>query len=528
MRLKFLLVSLFLFSFACAQDKISPENYISAYKEIAIAEMQRVHIPASITLAQAMLESANGNSRLSKEGNNHFGIKCKKTWEGKVIYEDDDTLQECFRAYDSPAESFIDHSDYLTSGKRYASLFLLPQNDYTHWAIGLKEAGYATNPQYAQLLLSYIEKYHLYEFDDDTVSLANYPYNVKIRDSVYVNRTLATVVAEGETFESIAKEHKMLDRQLYHYNDLKKGAQPIPGMLLYLKPKRTKGNEEFHVITYGENMYYLSQKYGIKLKSLYRKNLLSLTCKDEPAVGSRIYLQHKRMDSLQLRHDSVLHFSKPPFMYYHPGFYSYTYLLQNKSENTTNSNKKEENKTEKSEQKEEDSFHIVQNGETLYSIGKKYALSIEELMHINHLQTTTLYSGQLLYLVRELKIDSNYFIEKKLRPISKDTLIIHLAQPGETVFSVARLYQISVDTLMKWNGLIGYALSLGQQLKIWIPVAVDSIDATQGGKYHIVKRGETLYSISRDYGISVEDLWKFNNLVDNTIYEGMRLRMIPE
>ena len=144
--------------------KTPAESYIERFKNIAISEMNGSGIPASITLAQGILESGNGNSRLAKEANNHFGIKCSTEWKGETILQDDDNKDDCFRVYKSPEESFKDHTEFLKR-KRYAPLFELDKNDYRGWANGLKTAGYATNPRYAELLISLVERYELSRFD---------------------------------------------------------------------------------------------------------------------------------------------------------------------------------------------------------------------------------------------------------------------------------------------------------------------------------------------------------------------------
>ena len=161
MRISFKLLALTIISFPSfcwAQTRTSPTDYINKFKEIAMQEMRTHKIPASITLAQGCLESSYGNSRLAKEGNNHFGIKCKKSWTGKVMYEDDDAIGECFRAYSDAASSYSDHSMFLLNNPRYGFLFQLSISDYKGWARGLRQAGYATNPKYPQLLINTYER----------------------------------------------------------------------------------------------------------------------------------------------------------------------------------------------------------------------------------------------------------------------------------------------------------------------------------------------------------------------------------
>ena len=150
--------------------KMTVEQYVEKYASFAVAEMYRSRIPASITLAQGLLESGNGNSRLAMKANNHFGIKCKKDWKGETLNEDDDAPQECFRKYPTPLDSYKDHSDFLMNGQRYSFLFDLEMTDYINWAKGLKSAGYATNPRYAEILITTIEKNNLQRFDTEKPS----------------------------------------------------------------------------------------------------------------------------------------------------------------------------------------------------------------------------------------------------------------------------------------------------------------------------------------------------------------------
>lgn len=160
-------------SFSVPVVKLKPIEYIELYKDIALREMEKYRIPASITLAQGLLESSNGNSTLARIAKNHFGIKCPGGWTGESVFQDDDAKNECFRAYDSAEESFRDHSDFLSTKKRYAFLFDLDINDYVSWANGLKKAGYATNPQYPDLLISLINRYQLYQYDPQGKRITN-------------------------------------------------------------------------------------------------------------------------------------------------------------------------------------------------------------------------------------------------------------------------------------------------------------------------------------------------------------------
>ncbi|MBN2519780.1 MAG: glucosaminidase domain-containing protein [Bacteroidales bacterium] len=262
--------------------KLTREEYIEKYKDLAIKEMKRTGIPASITLAQAVLESDNGNSRLARKANNHFGIKCHNNWNGKTIKHSDDRRKECFRKYNSVYESFKDHSDFIKEGDRYKFLFDLKSTDYEAWAKGLQKAGYATSNKYAKRLIKIIEDYKLYEYDNASKKVKkskksnqNNKNKLKIDRDVYeTNNTKYIIVKEGDTYSNLANKCNMMQWEIYKYNDLPKDAKIIPGQKIYIEPKKNKAERgiDNHIVKQGETMYTISQKYAIKLKNLYKMN----------------------------------------------------------------------------------------------------------------------------------------------------------------------------------------------------------------------------------------------------------------
>jgi len=325
-------------------------DYLNKYSPLAVSEMQRTGIPASITLAQGMLESGYGRSTLATKGNNHFGIKCHSSWTGAKIYHDDNKKGECFRAYRSVEDSYKDHSEFLVNGSRYSDLFKLSSTDYKGWAHGLKKAGYATDPNYAHLLIRKIEEYGLQDFDTGkrvagvpsdqvaavpkTVSdpraaatvpatdLATIPATVPpavpakaekeadtaiVKEAAAATRTARTtqttreaeapikvislgtgknirenngveyiITETGDTFESLAEKHQLLSWEIARYNDLAPGTGLKPGQIIYLQPKRTRASQEYsiHTVFAGETMHGISQKYAVKLSSLYKMNVM--------------------------------------------------------------------------------------------------------------------------------------------------------------------------------------------------------------------------------------------------------------
>lgn len=290
------------------QFNTTREAYISTYSDLAMREMVRVGIPASITLAQGCLESNNGNSTLAVRGNNHFGIKCHE-WTGKKIYHNDDRRKECFRSYASAYESYIDHSQFIVSGSRYAPLFEISPHDYRGWARGLKEAGYATANNYATLLIRIIEEYDLYRFDlmvlngsiPESIDSTSYMADRESRSqrTVRLNNQIEYILAEaGDTPESLRDELGLYKNEIYKYNNLYKGARLQPGTIIYLQPKRRKAavGNEIHRVEEGQTMYDISQLYGVKLKHLYSLNRMMEG--EQPLEGTDIYLRRKKREPL--------------------------------------------------------------------------------------------------------------------------------------------------------------------------------------------------------------------------------------
>ena len=289
-----------------ANERQTREEYVEKYKAIAIAHMERYGIPASITMAQGILESDSGNSYLSRTSNNHFGIKCKKSWTGRKVYHDDDAKGECFRAYPSVEASYQDHADFLDQSPRYDSLFVYASDDYRSWARGLKACGYATAPDYAQRLVKIIESMKLYLLDKENgnkiysaakTAVENaeqwWESNIATSDEqinpnafrvtvnshkgygVYrSNHTFYVVAKEGDTFESVGDIFDISPKMLRKFNDVAKDAKLSKGDIVYIERKRTQwlGNVMQHKVLRDENLYSLSQSYGIRLKSLKKLN----------------------------------------------------------------------------------------------------------------------------------------------------------------------------------------------------------------------------------------------------------------
>lgn len=336
---------------AAAQERQTKQEYIERYKSIAIAHMEHYGIPASIIMAQGILESDCGNSQLARRSNNHFGIKCKSNWTGERVFHDDDEKGECFRKYSSVEESYIDHSEFLDKQPRYDSLFVYSSTDYRSWARGLKAAGYATAPDYAERLIRIIEDNRLDLLDTengarryadyiagaldavetrpldsplpritpegdaaashtgrdtageddcmtahDTASVNPDTFRVTINShrgyNVYMANTAHYVVAKsGDTYRSIGRLFDISAATLRRFNDVDKTAEPAEGDIIYIDRKlaRWNGSTTLHVVRRGETLRSIAQWYGIRLRSLAKMNKVRPA--DRLAEGQTIRLR---------------------------------------------------------------------------------------------------------------------------------------------------------------------------------------------------------------------------------------------
>ncbi|MDP4262199.1 MAG: LysM peptidoglycan-binding domain-containing protein [Bacteroidota bacterium] len=418
-----ILIFIFLFAgFAArSQDETVIQNYISTYKDIAIAEMQRTGVPAAIKLAQGIHETMAGTSDLVIKSNNHFGIKCKDTWKGESVFHDDDLKGECFRKYNSPADSYRDHSDFLKGSPRYAPLFKLDPLNYSAWAYGLKKAGYATNPRYPEIIIKLIEDYHLQDYTliamgkgpvkdeilaqktdekketgttaavaavvrtEEPVKAALPATRAVTKDPEYpleefkINETRVIYAKEGVSFLSIAQQYNIPLARIFEFNDMKEREVLEKDQLVYLQRKRKTGNNEFHIVRPEETLYDIAQAEAIRIESLLEYNQLQQDMR--PAVGDRLYLRAKAP-------------ARPE-------------LAKNKNET--------------------DSDAVA------------YAGNMKGIMTASLPAT----------------------------PNSTKEIIEYTVHPQETIYSISKKYNVKIDDLVQWNQLNSYDLKTGQQLKIY-------------------------------------------------------------
>ena len=416
-----------LFTLLCfsaqAQSPAAISAYVERYKAIAIEEMKSTGIPASVTLAQGIHESGCGNSVLALKSNNHFGIKCHNEWTGDTYHHDDDAPQECFRVYTTPEESFRDHSDFLKTRPRYASLFDLDPSDYKGWAKGLKAAGYATNPKYPQIIIKLIEDYKLYDYDKGNVKAivaANpaldaavqkivaaqsapssqpvriittaqisapevttkdkpAPVSPKVEnpastqraniatpeiqlDERLINGIKAVVYKPNTPVAAIARKYDISIDQLFTYNDLAPGIKIKDGEFIYLEPKKSETTYYQYEIGKNETMRDVSQKFGIQLSELNKRN--GINDNTQPQAGEIIVLRGKR--------DFPLHYR------------SAEHGTPSKSATTATAST------------EESKYHKVSPSDTLFSIARQYHVAVDDLVKMNGLKDYAIRIGQTL------------------------------------------------------------------------------------------------------------------------------------
>jgi LysM repeat protein len=380
-----------------AQSSTIIKEYVEKFKDIAIEEMIRTGVPASITLAQGIHETEAGRSALVRKSNNHFGIKCKKEWTGESVSHDDDARGECFRKYNDPVDSYRDHSDFLKNRAHYSSLFQLDPTDYEGWAYGLKKAGYATNPKYPQLLIKLIRDYNLQEYTmmalgrkspfgpTETEGLAGIPPVSAIgketiketattaRKPAYptgifqINETNVVFVAKGTSFLLLAQEHHIPLNRLFDFNDMTQQEEAEKDKLIFLQRKRKTGTNEFHTVAEGETLHDIAQAEGIRLESLLTYNLLKEGM--QPQIGETLHLRGKGLVMPRLFTKRAAP-SVPASKETTPVSFEGSYEMY--------------------------TLHTVQPKETLYAISRKYAVMVDDILVWNNLQTSELKTGQQL------------------------------------------------------------------------------------------------------------------------------------
>lgn len=487
--MKFNLFSFCLLSFLAFEAQAQKKNkdylnYIEDFKGIAIHEMERTGIPASIKLAQGILESGAGKSDLARKANNHFGIKCGNDWRGKKIMREDDDykngrlIKSCFRGYKNPEASYVAHSEFLLDPRkkhRYGPLFELDQTDYRGWAKGLKKAGYATSNTYSKKLIGLIEDYELYKFDQEQPSVIvdlvnNEPETQKeIISDMLVNNDVKYVLSQsGETVSSIAKRTDTAIRSLLRYNENLSNAEQAleAGTWVYIQPKRSsyRGKSTWHYVKDGEDMLDISILYGLSLSKLYARNKLSEG--EEPATGERIKLRGGPVGlSPRLRKDEPQKAKPQPQK---PAI-----VLEEDDPEPAN----DEMEMDEEIAIEEDEFTPAE---------------VEEEKPVAKPTTTP----------KPPKENTTTASTTKVEPQGP---ILQPEIPSKTTVSNKPTPEVIPPTPSKPE--------------------MPSDDTPQSGIYHEVIQGDTLWNISQRYGQTVDEIKKLNQLDSDTIKLGMRLKV---
>lgn len=499
-------------------DTTSIVAYIKQYKNIAIEEMKRSGIPASITLAQGIHESSYGTSFLAKNTNNHFGIKCKDTWTGKTFKYTDDAPNECFRVYDNVEESYKDHTEFLKRS-RYAGLFLLDKYDYKGWAHGLKSAGYATNPKYAPILIKTIEDFQLYTFDkgiNPSYMNTEIPVNIEeeddenyiVTDSIEIdaqekstNKTEVEVVKtsvetaqqkpnftkpvnktitkinnvktvkfyNGETLDLIANAVNKEKEDLLSYNDITDESQLKVGQNIFIQKKKKSNKESTYKVKQEDNMWSISQKKGVRLSCLLKMNRLENG--EEPAPKETISLKGKIKETPKLRSAKEIKAEPKP---------SDVVKAEPKLKNTSND------------------LNIVRARDTIYPTIQepiKSASAVDSSRLLGWESNTKLLekpavvaptkeiTPQIIPKKEVEKPTTSTTIKKEETITEKPTPTIyptsidynklpksntatHTVIKGDTMYNISKRYNITIAQIMEWNDLSEQVVKLGQELKI--------------------------------------------------------------
>ena len=515
----FLCLSTF-FNSAVAQEL----SYVDIYHPIAVREMHQYGIPASITLAQGILESGRGKSALAAEGNNHFGIKCHKGWEGPSMLLDDDAPDECFRVYEDAESSYKDHSIFLTTRSRYDTLFTFDIKDYASWAHGLSACGYATNPKYPELLISIIESANLQRFDDfaegqyevegpysslvseigngtssdptnDSPPEASTSYpDLRENDGVFLLNRIQAVGYRGEALDSLAVLLDLSILQLSKYNDLLAGESIPLGSPIYRQPKKKKGLEKTVTVQPGDNMWLISQWQGIRLTRLYILN--NMIPGEEPAVGEVLHLRTPSENKPALRDKSEDNVE-----------ISQATEVKVEEEEDTEVNLEEvaNQNVEINEEKDSESLKESEPAEHAADISD-YGSSEEGLSDVSPAPqvevevadsqlSASSEDESLPELVEGVETDVAEEDTEATEPVERNPVneessapdanqvpietalseptsevietrerSFHTVSEGETLFSIARLYDLTLMNLKQWNALNGVGIEVGQKL----------------------------------------------------------------
>jgi LysM repeat protein len=434
------------------------KDYIDRYKSIALQQMIETDIPASILLAQGILESSVGTSTLATQANNHFAMSCTNNWDGEVLYKLKDSDPKCFKVYDSPAESYIDHAKWLANNDQFENLFYIEPTNYKRWAKGLEALNYKSYPDYSDQLIQVVEMYELYNVDKElgkyqdatTENTENKPTYALNKEFYEINGIKAVIAGETETPLELAARRRIPLRKVLRYNDLTLSDRFYPGQYVYLNNKKSKFNGEktTHQVAQTDNIYLISQQYGIRLKKLLKLNQLKKG--EEPNINEKIYLKDKNPQKPFLRSDGFtpdivpeinkdevvapITITKPPT----------SKPNENTPETGTNNN----------------IYTPPRKPETIYAYPYSDYNKMEEVVVNGNLKVSNI--GPV---IKDEPLETKYPTTNtpiSNKPVSQN---IHVVQKGETLYSISKQHNITVQRLKDLNGLLENIIEIDQWLR---------------------------------------------------------------
>ncbi|RAJ83055.1 flagellum-specific peptidoglycan hydrolase FlgJ [Chitinophaga dinghuensis] len=486
---KFLLLVTFILGAATLAEaqKMTTQQYIAIYKQVAIEEQRRTGVPAAITLAQGVVETQSGNGTLCLQSNNHFGIKCKNNWTGKTIRYDDDEAQECFRVYETARESYKDHSDFLRNNPRYAFLFQFDGDDYKSWAYGLKQAGYATNKTYPQQLIKVIEDNNLQKYSlialgkaapeadaetgGDVIAgngggskpsgsvgqsgnnnssatkpprsskpvAGNYPKGV-----FEINGRKVIFAKAGTSLIALASQRDIRLSKLVRFNDLPGDGPLKKDMIIFLQKKGKKGSKDTHIVAKGESLHDVSQTEGVMLKWLRRRNKLHEG--EEPAAGQQLALTGFSSNTPALAKNT-------------------RYQEEEEEEEYVAPKKVEIPRQEPSRQGGVASVPPSRKPEQETTGGIPVAM-IEDLKKNGEVTTNNPPAKATMPKPVPVEPATTPTPAPVKKPSAGTQQQFHEVQPKETLYAIAKMYNTTVTQLQEWNNLQGNDIKIGQRLLV--------------------------------------------------------------
>ncbi|MFN5334728.1 MAG: glucosaminidase domain-containing protein [Bacteroidota bacterium] len=469
----------FIFTTHLIAQKITIEEYVNTYKDIAMKEMVRSGVPASITLAQGILETENGNSALVKKSNNHFGIKCKETWTGPSVSHDDDAPQECFRKYENAIASYIDHSDFLRTRKHYHFLFDLDPLDYKAWAYGLKKAGYATNPKYPQILIKYIETYNLHDYSllamgkksDEQSSLT-------LREDKTIEQTTNIVRQVQPKQEDVViavnpvlKSTPVLQKEVVNVKVEEKPIDAVNDAMAQKPLQKPIDKEKGKIIT-NTNKVIQGEAVSTDMK---KEEIVNVAIKEVPSAITQPTIYPS--GEFKINETRVVYADKGVAIMSLASTYKlpvkYIYDFNDISEDVQALSMPQLIYLQRKRRVGAVDHHIVQQGESFHDIAQKQGIRLEALLTLNHISKDQKpVVGQKLYLQSEAPVKSVAdismievgahvgFVDAK----SDDEYEVHVVQPKQTLYALSKQYNVSIQELMQWNNLSDSDIKEGMEL----------------------------------------------------------------